>query len=965
MGRATGRSSPWAALADRLRGDLLTDEVSRRLYASDASIYEELPAAVARPRDRDDCVALVEHAIRFGVPLIARGAGTSLAGQCVGSGLVVDTSRYMDRIIEIDPEARTATLEPGVVPTRLNTELATHGLRFAPHPSTADRCTLGGMLGNNAWGTHVLRDGTTREKVIAVEAVLADGALAELRALGQQALETKLALEGVEGDAYRDILLTLTHHLEAVHERFPGAGGPLNNGGYPLDVLASMQPWEPDGPALNLAPLLAGSEGTLALVTRITVSLDPLPPQGVLVCPRFADVETALRSVPLARGRGAVAVELLDAHVLELAEPGSVEAAGLGWGPGQEGAVLLIELEDSDDEARSERARALASAMRDQPGCAGCLIVQGAAIEAAWALRRSGLGLLMGRAGPLRAVTGLEDASVPVEQLPILWSRIRERCEARGIELVAYGPVSVGVIHLRPLLALEEVRDRRAYETLMNEFAGIVHGLGGYFTAKHGDGRMRGRYLPERFGPGVAAAFADVKAAFDPRGLFNPGKILEPPALTEALRYRSLPEGDLHPALDWSSRNGIVQAAQQCHGAGVCLRAAGGVMCPSYRATRDELHGVRGRANLLRQVITGAPDRGSLADPALEQALALCVSCKACRRECPAGVDVAALKAEFLDAWHSRHGVPLHVRLWSALPELGAVASRWPALANRIAATEVVKRLLGTDPDRSLPRFAAERFSRWWGRRPRPCVQGRPVALLIDPLTELFEPQIGRAAVRVLERLGFSVRPIGPISMGRIEIGLGLLAAARRRAEAAIERLAPALDDRMPLVGLEPSELLTLRDEMPGLLEDRAARERCREIAARARLWQELVVDEDLEGAVDGPNEELEVRLHVHCHERALIGPTVALDAVARLPGVRPVLLESGCCGMAGAFGYRRGNAEISRRIGEQGPLPGVRAAPEDAVIVASGSSCRQQIRLETGRETLHPVELWDGTLKG
>jgi Fe-S oxidoreductase len=476
---------------------------------------------------------------------------------------------------------------------------------------------------------------------------------------------------------------------------------------------------------------------------------------------------------------------------------------------------------------------------------------------------------------------------------------------------------------------------------------------------------MRGRYLAERFGPAVMSAFGDVKAAFDPRGLFNPGKILEPPPLTADLRYRAAAGVEPEALLDWSPRGGLVSAAQQCHGAGACLRAAGGVMCPSYRATREELHGVRGRANLLRQVVTGATNRDDLADPALMEALALCVSCKACRSECPAGVDVAALKAESLDAWHARHGVPLQARVWAALPELGALASRWPSLANRVLSLGAVHRLLGTDPRRPLPRLAPERFSRWWRLRGGGDSPGRPVALLVDPLTELFEPHIGRAAVRVLERLGYSVRPIGPVSLGRIEIGQGLLGQARRRAAAAVQRIDAGLDADMPLVGLEPSELLTLRDELPGLLEDPAARQRCRQIAARARLWAELVRDEELEPGPAGSGETLEVRLHVHCHERAMIGPEPALDACSRLPGVRASLLRSGCCGMAGVFGYQREHTEIARRIGEQGPLPGARSAPAEAVIVASGSSCRQQIRLETGREALHPIELWDRVLSG
>jgi FAD/FMN-containing dehydrogenase/Fe-S oxidoreductase len=960
-----GREAAWSQLAAELDGELFDDEGTRRLYACDASIYEQLPAAVVCPRGRADCVALVEFAMRQGVSLIARGAGTSLAGQCVGPGFVVDTARHMDRILEIDVDSRTVTVEPGVVPARLNAALAPHGLRFGPYPSTGDRCTLGGMLGNNAWGTHVLRDGTTRDKVIALEVVLSDGSTAEFRPLSEATLAQKVARDGVEGDAYRDVILTLTQHLEAVRERFPAPDGPLNNGGYALDVLAAMQPWDPDGSPLNLAPLFAGSEGTLGLVTCLTVSLEPLPSPGRLLCPHFASMEAALAAVSLAADAGAAAIELLDAHILALGGSQTGQRPTPDWVSGRPAAILIIELAEPDAAVLDERARALAAVLREGAGCEACPTIEGPAAESVWALRRAGLGLLMGRPGPRRAVTGLEDASIPVERLAELWRWVRDRAAAMDLELAAYGPVSVGVMHLRPFLALEEPGDRQAYETLMAELARKVHELGGYFTAKHGDGRMRGHYLAERFGPQVMRAFADVKAAFDPRALFNPGKILDPLPLTADLRYARAAGTDLRPGLDWSRQNGLVLAAQQCHGAGVCLGTATDVMCPSYRATREELHGVRGRANLLRQVLTGARSREDLADPLLMQALGLCVSCKACRRECPAGTNVAGLKAEVQDAWHARHGVPFGTRVFAALPELSDVGSRLPALANWIMRSGALHRLLGTDPARPLPALAGERFSRWWQRRePGPNRDGPGVGLLIDPLSEFYEPQVPRAAVRVLEHLGYRVVPLGPLSLGRVEISLGLLDRARARAQASIDRITNILDPALPLVGLEPSELLTLRDELPGLLTDPQARDRCTEIGSRALLWQEFILTA-APPQLDGTATAVAVRVHVHCHERALAGTRPSLEALARLPGVRPSLLPSGCCGMAGVFGYRRERVEIARRIGELGPLRAVRDAPEQAIIVATGSSCRQQIRLETGRRALHPAELWERLLYG
>lgn len=959
------RGAPWSRLAAELDGELLEDDITRRLYACDASIYEQLPRAVARPRGRADCEALVEFAARQGVSLIARGAGTSLAGQCVGPGLVVDTARHMDRILEIDVEARTATVEPGVVPTVLNAALAPHGLRFGPYPSTGDRCTLGGMLGNNAWGTHVRRDGTTRDKVVALEAVLSDASACEFRALGEAALADKIASGGVEGDAYRDLIFTLTQHLDAVHERFPVPGGPLNNGGYALDVLAAMQPWNPEGPPLNLAPLFAGSEGTLGLVTRLTVSLDPLPSPARLLCPHYDSVEAALDAVSGAVAAGAAAIELLDAHVLDLGRSHLGQATAPDWVLGRPTAVLVIELTDPDAAALGERARTLAAALDEGPGCEACPCFEGPAVESIWALRRAGLGLLMGRPGPRRTVTGLEDASVPVERLTDLWRWARDHAEALGLELAAYGPVSVGVLHLRPFMALEEPGDRQAFETLMTELAGKVHALGGYFTAKHGDGRMRGRYLADRFGAQVMRAFAHVKAAFDPRGLFNPGKILDPPPLTSDLRYRPAADADLRPALDWSRYQGLVPAARQCHGAGVCLGVAPEVMCPSYRATREELHGVRGRANLLRQVLSGAGSREELADRRLMQALALCLSCKSCRRECPAAVDVAGLKAEIQDAWHTRYGVPWGKRLLAALPELSALGSRLPGVTNRLLRSAAVHRMLGTDPQRPLPPLATERFSRWWQRRgPAAPPEGPAVGLLIDPLSEFYEPQIPQAAVWVLEHLGYRVLPLGPLSLGRVEISLGLLDRARARVQASIDRIGKECDPALPLIGLEPSELLTLRDELPGLLTDPRAREHCATVGERAWLWQEFILQAPV-ALLETDTPSLEVRVHVHCHERALVGARLALESLERLPGVKPSLLPSGCCGMAGAFGYQRENVEVSRRIGELGPLPKVRDAPARAVVVATGSSCRQQIRLETGRRALHPAELWACVLQG
>jgi len=935
--RPTPGRDALAELDARLRGDVLAGAGDRGLYAQDASPYRVRPAAVVRPRDAADCIAVVRWAGEHGVALIARGGGTGLAGQCVGAGVVVDTSRYMTAIDAADPDSGDIRVEPGVTPAALNRALAPHGRLFGPDPSTSTRATLGGMLGTNAWGPHAPVDGTTREQVVAVEAVLADGRHVRLSAGETESLDGS-AEPAADGERRATLAAILERHGAALAGAFPRPGSGLcSNNGYPLYRLL-------DGP-LDEALLFAGAEGTLGLVTALTLRTRPVRRARRVLCPHFSGVGEALAAVPAALAAGAHAVELLDAHLLALARAHPAQADNRAWLTGEPGAVLLIEFADGD-------APGGLDATLEQGGAFALPVVTGGDVDRVWALRRAALGLLMGRASGRRAVTGLEDTAVPVERLAAYIAEVDGLFAAEGVEAVHYGSVSLGLVHLRPLLDLDTAQDRARYRRLLDGLAALVRRHGGVWSTKHGDGRLRSPWLERVLGGEAMAAMRAVKAAYDPANRFNPGKIVDAPDPLSDLRAGAA-AAPAATGLDWADDRGLVAAAGRCQGAGACRQAAAdGGMCPTYQATREERHATRGRANLFQQALTSADPARALAGDDLHDALALCLGCKACQHECPAQVDMARLKAEALYQRHRARGAGARARGLAAFADLAAVGARMPRLANALAASGALRRVAGLGA--APPPLARNRLQRRLrGRAPAADGPRGRVILALDAHTAYFDPGVGEAALAVITALGYGAVVSPVVSLGRPAISQGMLARAGREIERAAAVLAGLGSAHDPVIGLEPSEILTLRDEAPALVRDAAARARVEAVAGRALLFDEWLAGEagaGLGAAAAGP-----VAVHAHCHARAAGAAPAAGAAVRRLAGDEVHVLRAGCCGMAGAFGYQ--HPAISRAVFDQALGPAVAALPPGTPVVAHGVSCRQQLRRLSERAVLHPAQ--------
>ncbi|MBN1947126.1 MAG: FAD-binding protein [Bradymonadales bacterium] len=964
-------SSALDDLSARMEGEVLCDAVHRRLYSTDASIFQQLPLAVARPKHLQDCIDLVRFATEYGISLIPRGAGTSLAGQCVGEGLVVDLSRHMNRLLELDPRAQTVRVEPGVILDDLNDHLRPHGLMFGAETSTSSRCTIGGMIGNNAAGSHSILLGTTRDHVESLTAVLSDGSVVRLGPVRDGDLPAKCAEIGREGEIYRTLVPMIEAHRDLILMSYPSPQVRRRNTGYALDALAMGRPFVPEGGLFNLAPLICGSEGTLCLVTEATLRLVPIPRHNLLICAHFEDLDEALRGTLLVLEHQPAAVELLDGNILKAAAANLEQQRNRFWIQGEPSGVLAIELVgDQPDELRS-RAEALIADFRGAGmGYAFPLIPPGD-IERVWALRKAGVGLLSGRRGDLSSVTVTEDAAVAPADLPAYVAEMRALMERHHTSCVFYGHASVGLLHLRPMLNLRTDEGIHKLQSIAREAADIVCRFGGSLSGEHGDGLLRGPYLKQVLGPDVYQLLLEVKRAFDPTGIFNPNKIVDAPPFPGHLRLSpSSPDPSIDTIFDWSADRGLVRAAERCVGTGVCVRGPGrGTLCPSYQATREELHSTRGRANLFRQLLQDEIPARALTSEELHDALDLCLSCKACKAECPSSVDMARLKAEFFAHYHERHGTPLASLLFGHFDRLADLARIAPRFVSALVNSRIAKRLMGIDPRRRIPPFARQTFLDWFARRtPHPGAQvAGDLLLLVDPFTNHLEPEVAQAAVELLEAAGFSVVVPERCCSARSLISRGLIREAREMLTEAIERLYPHAEQGVPLVGLEPSELLTYRDEAPDLVVGATLRSMASLVKERTRLLEELVVERAGKGLLDrlafrdiSPKKIL---VHGHCHQKALVSTNPTIQALSLIPGAQVTEIPSGCCGMAGSFGYQ--HYELSMTIGEQVLFPAVRAASADTILVASGISCRQQIFDGTGRVALHPAQVLRDAVEG
>ncbi len=941
------------------------DRFYRQLYSTDASCYRVEPSGVVLPRHAEDVIAVVEAADRFGAALVPRGSGSALAGQAVGPGVVVDTTRWLDQILAIDPPGRRAQVQAGVILDSLNAALLPYGLMVGPNPASSAVATLGGMAANNSTGSHSIEYGLTIDHLLEAEVVLSDGTRcilgpktpAEVAFLAQQ--------PGLEGELYRQVPRLVAEYRQDIATGYPQTW--RNVAGYPLDrLLASLEAGRP----LNLAQLLAGSEGTLAFILSLWINLVPRPRFTRLAVLHFDQLQTALEQVPWILEHRPSAVELLD-HVL-------LRQARLhpAFGPrverftvGDPQALLVVEFSGDNPEELKARALELERRSRRQ-GQHGPLVhcATPEDVENVWSVRRDVNGLIRSRPSDDIPLSFVDDAAVPVERLPAYVSEVQAACRAAGVEVNFDAHASAGCLHMNPAINLkkpEGLERMRAISQAVMEIAIRHHGT---TTGEHGDGLARSYYVEQLYGPRLYEAFRRLKGIFDPHNRLNPGKIVDGclPWQPEVLRFNPqyrLPFAPRQTYFDFSPYAGFAGLAEMCNGQGVCRSLGPGVMCPSFRATRDEQHATRGRANALRLAMAGDLGAEGLSSRDLYEALDLCLECKACKHECSSRVDMARLKAEYLAQYQDRHGVPLRSRLFAHVAALYRLGSLAPWLANAVLRSALFRNLLdrylGVDRRRALPAAAPRTFQAWFRRRPKPASAPRgPVILWDDTYLSYNEPEVGMAAVRVLEAAGFEVRLVKDrVCCGRPMISKGLLGEARRHAAHNLARLAPLAAQGFPIVGIEPSCIATFRDEYPALVPG----EEARLVAGQSFFVEEFLADLQRQGTLRLPfkdGQERRILAHGHCYQKALTAPSALVDMLRLVPGALVEEIPSGCCGMAGAFGYEKEHYDLSLKCAEDRLLPAVRAADPQTVIVAAGVSCRKQILDGAGRVALHPVQV-------
>lgn len=944
------------------------DTLTRAIYSNDASEFQEMPIAVAFPRSDHDVRRLIEFARTHRVGLIPRAAGTSLAGQVVGAGIVIDMGRHLNRILCIDPEKRRARVQPGVIRNDLNVALRPHGFFFAPETSTADRAMIGGMVGNNSCGANSIMYGSTRDRLVSARGFLGDGSLVEFGPLDEAEFRQKCeGPDSLETRIYRRIrdLFGDPAQRRLIEVNFPKRSVSRRNTGYALDALIDARVFDPasDRP-FNLCRLIAGSEGTLFLGIEFELALDPLPPPPVLLCAHFRSIFDALQATVFAMKFSPSAVELIDRHVLAATADSPAHQPNRFFLQGDPEAVLAIEFRASDPAQAVVELESLARALSEQGLGYAYPILTGTDVERVWALRRAGQALIMNTPGETKPAEVIEDTAVAVEDLPKYFNEFDEIVRGRyGLDCVYYGHAGAGEIHARPYLNLKTDEGRRLFRALAEDIAALVKKYRGSLSGEHGDGRLRGEFLRFMVGDACYKMMREIKALFDPDSILNPGKIIDAPPMDRAHRHEHAPiQTRANTYFLFSREGGLLRAIEKCNGAGVCRRShlAGGTMCPSYMATREERDTTRARANLLRIALAHPPDPARPFDnPDVLDVLDLCLACKACKSECPTQVDMAKLKAEFLQHYADVRGAPLRARLIANFADFARVGALVPTLWNALARSGFFHRVLGFDRRRALPIMPSRAQARRFRINGKPTA-GRTVYLFIDEFIRYQDPAPGLAAIELLRALGYSVRAAPILESGRAAISKGFLRRAQKIAAENVARLAQVISETTPLIGIEPSALLSFRDEYPDLLRDKE-RNSALHLAKNTFLLEEFLARELDGGKIARgsfrPAGRV-VHLHGHCHQRALSSLATTVRVLQELGGYDVRVIPSGCCGLAGSFGYELGHYEISMKIGELVLFPYIRELPHDHLIAATGSSCRRQILDGCGRVARHPAEL-------
>jgi FAD/FMN-containing dehydrogenase/Fe-S oxidoreductase len=954
----------------QLDGELLLDETSRILYATDASAYREVPLAVAIPRSETDLKKLILFARENQTSLIPRTAGTSLAGQVVGKGIIVDVSKHFTKILEFNKEEAWVRVQPGVIRDELNLFLKPHGLLFGPETSTANRAMIGGMVGNNSCGSNSVVYGSTREHLVEIKALLSDGSEAVFQSLDLETFHRKCEGENLESGIYKTIRSILGNYENQVgiRKEFPRKSIERRNTGYALDILVDSAPFTLGGPDFNFCKLIAGSEGTLALITEIKLHLVPLPPKETgLLCVHFHTIDESLRANLIALKYHPSASELIDHYILECTKDNIEQNKNRFFVQGDPGAILVIEFKKSHRQEIEEIATALTEELKQAGLGYHFPLLFGEDTLKIWTLRKAGLGLLGNMPGDKKPVPVVEDTAVDVHDLPEYIGEFNALLTKHGLHSVHYAHAGSGEIHLRPIINLKTEEGNQMFRTIAGEIAVLVKKYQGSLSGEHGDGRLRGEFIKQMVGNHNYELFRIIKKSWDPQNIFNPHKIVDTPPMNSMLRYTPGQKTPIFNTVFRYYNQDILQHAEQCNGSGDCRKTqlSGGTMCPSFMATKNEKDTTRARANILREFLTNSQKLNRFDHQEIYEVMDLCLSCKGCKSECPSNVDVAKLKAEFLQQYHDIHGVPFRSRLIANFNRTARLGSIAPALYNFFMkndwTSKLVKKASGFALERSMPLLAKKSLKKWYQSRPRvPEKKLKKVYLFCDEFTNYNDAQTGIKAVLLLEKLGYEVSIPNHEESGRAWLSKGLLRDAKKIANKNISLLKGLVTPESPLLGIEPSAILTFRDEYIDLANEDQF-EAAKELSKNVFLIDEFIAAEIKAGRLDKnlfTKQARLIKLHGHCQQKALSSLSHSVTMLSFPENYRVETIPSGCCGMAGSFGYEKEHYSLSMQIAELVLLPAIRKTTPETIIAAPGTSCRHQIKDGCGKKALHPVEV-------
>ncbi|MFH0894434.1 MAG: FAD-linked oxidase C-terminal domain-containing protein [Bacteroidota bacterium] len=966
---ASAINAKLAGFREKISGELYLDDQWKVMYATDASMFREMPLGVVFPHNEEELVTIIQFALENKIPLIPRTAGTSLAGQVVGKGLVVDVSRYMTQILELNTDEHWVRVQPGVVLDELNKFLFPYGLFFGPETSTSNRCMIGGMVGNNSCGSHSIIYGSTRDHTLEIKAILSDASIATFGSVSKDIFTEKCKGNSLESNIYREFQEILSDPVNRtqIEKEYPDHRLKRRNTGYAIDLLSQTKPFDEAGEDFNLARFIAGSEGTLAFMTEIKLNLAPLPPpENAVICVHLNSVNEAVKANLIALKHKPVAVELIDHIILECTKQNISQQKNRFFVQGDPGAILIIEYACNSKEEINKIAVDVEKDLRANNLGYHFPVLYGNDINKVWGLRKAGLGLLSNIVGDTKPVCVIEDTAVHPEFLPAYIDEFQLILKKLGLDCVYYAHIGTGELHLRPVLNLKTKEGVALFREVASEIATLVKKYKGSLSGEHGDGRLRGEFIPRMIGEHNYQLLRRIKNTWDPDRIFNPGKITDAPPMNTSLRYDSENKPrEIETIFDFSRTLGILRATESCNGSADCRRSAviGGLMCPSYMATMDESATTRARTNVLREYLTRSPKQNPFDHIEIYAVMDLCLSCKGCKAECPSSVDLSRLKAEFLQHYYDANGTPFRSKMISKITSYNKLGSPFAGIYNFAVNTSLTKKIMGFTTKRDVPKVHRVTLRKWASKNLstlNPKTPIKNVFLFADEFTNYQDVKIGIAVIQLLTRLGYAVTIPEHEESGRASFSKGLIRNAKVKAEKNISLLKNLITANTPLIGIEPSALLSFRDEYPDIVSIEL-KEASKEIARHAWLIDEFIVNEFKAGNISQSlftKDSKQILVHGHCHQKSLASVGSMVEMLRIPANYKVEEIRSGCCGMAGAFGFEKEHYDVSMKVGELVLFPKVREADSNRIISAAGTSCRHQIKDGTGRIALHPAEI-------